>query len=308
MLMNNSRVPLGVLFGLLAASFFPSLVGAASDTVVSDRNIGFPTQEVWLSADTIIEGETVFIHAIVLNDAPGVFTGTMEFYDDSRLLGKTPFSVTGTQKVRVVSLSWEATAGEHRITAKIADPKLSRPDGSSIIPHIAASATAPKRIAVERDADGNGIRDRDERPQDGETQVFTRGAELFRDAVPGFVSSSVRSANEYFEALRIGGSRLVEEGRGELRAQIRDASTSPAPAATSSAPQVSTATTTAAVESDAGSMWLPPKVLTPIRYAYLALLAVAAEILSRPWLYYLVLGGIAFFALRSIYRILRGRA
>lgn len=302
--MHKPSLSFATLFlsGVLVMGVFPAFTLAASDAARPSRNIGFPTQEVWLSADTILEGESVFIHAIVLNDAPGVFTGTMEFYDDIRLLGKTQFSVTGTQKVRVVSLAWEATAGEHRITAKITDPKLTRPDGSSVIPSITSPVTAPKTIAVERDANGNGIRDRDERLPDAETQVFSRGAEIFRDAVPGFVSNSVRRADEYLDALRTGGSRFVQEEQSDMRARIQGSSVNSSPAATSSA------TTTVVADTSTKSAWIPSNVLTPIRYAYLGLLAVVAEILSRSWLYYLILSVISFFTLRFVYRVLRGRA
>lgn len=94
------------------------VVGLLLPTVVFGAT--FAKETLFLSKNTVTEGETVLVHAIVSNDAVTKFTGTLEIKDKETLIGNVPVSLA-VEEASVVSVSWKPSAGSHTLIATLRD-------------------------------------------------------------------------------------------------------------------------------------------------------------------------------------------
>lgn len=102
--------------GLLYMGFFP-IVATASTSPAS-----FIEAPVWFSEEPK-EGASVTVSTALMNQSTSVLSGTVSFYDRETLLGKAVVSIP-SRGVRVASITWIATAGDHRISAELSNAKL----------------------------------------------------------------------------------------------------------------------------------------------------------------------------------------
>jgi len=100
---------------------------------------GFATQSIFLSQDTVTEGETVLIHGVVSNnDTKNKFTGKLELSDESGTIGTAPVSLLASE-ASTVSVSWKPLAGTRTITAR-----LRTADGTTLATENATFVISPK--------------------------------------------------------------------------------------------------------------------------------------------------------------------
>lgn len=78
----------------------------------------FAKETLFLSKNTVAEGDTTLVHAIVSNDANAKFTGKLEIKDEDTLVGSVPVSLA-IGEASVVSVSWKPTAGSHTLVATL---------------------------------------------------------------------------------------------------------------------------------------------------------------------------------------------
>ncbi|MBX4191897.1 Ig-like domain-containing protein [Candidatus Parcubacteria bacterium] len=78
---------------------------------------GFAKGSLFLSQPSVIEGETVFIHAVVSNDTNLQVDADVVFKEDDKKIGSSPVTLTPGEAA-TVSLSWKPEAGAHHITAE----------------------------------------------------------------------------------------------------------------------------------------------------------------------------------------------
>lgn len=81
---------------------------------------GFATQSLFLSKDSVTEGESVLIYAVVSNNTTTTFTGKLQVHEGSTLVGTVPVSLAAGS-ADTVSVSWKPAAGKHAITAQLLD-------------------------------------------------------------------------------------------------------------------------------------------------------------------------------------------
>ncbi len=79
---------------------------------------GFAKQSIFLSEQSVTEGDTVRIHATVSNDATTQFAGSVVVKDGANKLGSAPVTLA-SGAAQAISLSWTPTAGTHTITADL---------------------------------------------------------------------------------------------------------------------------------------------------------------------------------------------
>lgn len=79
---------------------------------------GFAKQSLFLSKASVTEGDTVYIHAVVTNDASSAFKGEMVFKDNGTKIGAAPVSLDAGEAA-AVSVSWKPSAGSHPIVAEL---------------------------------------------------------------------------------------------------------------------------------------------------------------------------------------------
>ena len=96
-----------------------ALGAAAALAPLSALAVGFaPQQSLFLSKNSVTEGDTVVIHTTVNNDETDPFSGTMKFRDEAGSIGNTAVSLKAGE-AGTVSISWEPSAGTHQITAEL---------------------------------------------------------------------------------------------------------------------------------------------------------------------------------------------
>lgn len=297
--MKIKNIPLLLAIILLAGL---GSVALAQESAV--KNVGFPSRNVWFSKEGFLAGEEVSINTLVLNDAAGTFSGVMEFYDRKELLGKTAFSITATQKVKIVSFSWTATPGEHDISAKMTETVLTTTKGEKAPVVVPQTTTGEITVTVLQDVNKNSIADVQELVsttsiQYPDKKVFGEGAEMVKGAIPEPVKTATKSLTETLDAFRVKEKEVVSEAKVNNIAQIEDLNRREVEAKiTANNTASSTATTTFGVMDH---------VERPLRYLYWAALVVFAEILDRSWLFYIIVIGLAYYIVRAIWRKVRGR-
>ncbi len=134
-----------------AAVFVASLVLPFSFALANTT--GFAQGSVWLSHTPTEEGETVLIHAALTNGSSTKLTGTLIFKDNGQAIGSVPFSLT-VGEARIVSLSWQATTGNHSIAASIADASDTSVAGTQTVN--VAVAAKPEPVATPASASTSG--------------------------------------------------------------------------------------------------------------------------------------------------------
>lgn len=102
----HHRYTVGIAF--LIASLIPAAALAA----------GFAKQSLFLSQSTVVEGQTVFIYAVVTDDATAPFSGVLRFSDEAGVIGSTTVTMD-PGKASTVSIAWTPKAGQHTITAAL---------------------------------------------------------------------------------------------------------------------------------------------------------------------------------------------
>jgi len=79
---------------------------------------GFAKESIFLSATNPVEGNTLLIHAIVLNESSVAFTGELSFMEGVSAVGSVPVSLA-VGEAQVFSVSWKPTLGSHTIVATL---------------------------------------------------------------------------------------------------------------------------------------------------------------------------------------------
>ncbi len=117
---------------MLVLAFAGASFGSQAAETKSSRNLGFiPSTVIWYSKDPFFVGDKIRIYSAVFNNSEYDFTGSVEFYDNGVLIGKSDFAVAKGGRVRDVWTDWTVTKGSHKISARIASGKISTPEGGS---------------------------------------------------------------------------------------------------------------------------------------------------------------------------------
>lgn len=108
------------MFLILPILFLP-LTGEAIGQ--QKETIGFVPDNIWFSEEDLSEGQTVKIYTLIFNGGQETLIGKVEFYDKDVVLSDREFSVVG-KETKNISIEWEASAGDHVISARIINPKI----------------------------------------------------------------------------------------------------------------------------------------------------------------------------------------
>ena len=108
---------------LLAFIIAISLLCSSSSYAATSTTTGFIPGPIWYSKETLVEKDTVKIHTVVWNGSDHDLAVRVEFYDQSTVLG-TRDVVVPKSELKDVSISWQVTAGDHSISAKIVSSSI----------------------------------------------------------------------------------------------------------------------------------------------------------------------------------------
>ena len=87
-------------------------------------NTGFIPGQIWYSKEPLIEGDTVKVYTAIWNGDSDPLSTKVTFYDKNVVLGSRDI-VVSSGEMKDVSVSWQVTAGDHSISAKIVSSNIS---------------------------------------------------------------------------------------------------------------------------------------------------------------------------------------
>lgn len=136
---------------LLFTLFIP--VSYAQDRV----NAGF-VNGLWFSRSPFFAGETVRIYAALQNNSSFDIKGKTTFFDKSRKVGESAFSVVNGRLLEVWT-DWRATEGNHAISVAITEVFKVEIGKNPESITLAFASFAQDPVMVEKDSDGDRIGD-----------------------------------------------------------------------------------------------------------------------------------------------------
>lgn len=133
---------------------------------ISVNAIGFVSSNIWLSDATPMDGDSIRIYSVIVNDNDYDFQGKVTFYDnDNAISSLIPFSLAGGESSDVVSIDWQAVYGNHQFKAVISEAYFLDENNNSVSIDGDLLSHVTDIIYVDIDSDGDGIGDQAEQEQ-----------------------------------------------------------------------------------------------------------------------------------------------
>lgn len=104
---------------------------ALAETKVIE-NSGFVPGNLWFSKVPTAVGEKVQVYTLVWNGSTDDISGTVSFFDNDAVISKQDFVLAGSGSTKILSTTWAAGEGYHKIYAQITDSQ-GGPRGSKAV-------------------------------------------------------------------------------------------------------------------------------------------------------------------------------
>lgn len=308
-----SRLKLIFLAATFLLSFGYSF--AAEETL---KNVGFLPSNIWYSKDPFFAGDKIRVYTVIFNGSDSDLEGTVEFYDNSQSIGKSSFSLAGGGRIRDIWIDWTATGGNHTISAKIVNPKISAPGEESRLIIIANAETGTNERTVDFDINKNGIADSKEIVKNaiatGESVVLSKiddAVKKINDVVPVKpVIETVKTKVEAVDDFRESQEKKVSSALNVVKRELENLKTNDSVAKTDSGTSKSSNGQSIKDKNEkdgSGAAKLDKTIAEkPFKYVYLFFLSILEYILKIKILFYGLLSLIIFLIGRLAYRRIFG--
>ena len=110
-------------------------------------NAGFVPGNIWYSEDPFFEGDKIKIYTLIFNPDTRKFSGTVDFFDNSTLLGTKDFKV-GATSTEDIYINWTVTAGNHQIYGEIQNAKFLTANGTYLDANLSDNQTSKSSQTV----------------------------------------------------------------------------------------------------------------------------------------------------------------
>ena len=266
-------------------------ISFAYAATVSSVATGLIPGQIWYSTSPLVEGSTVKIHTGVWNGDTNPLQARVEFYDQDVILGTRDVTVP-TQTLQDVSVSWDVTAGDHLISAKIISSSIGSGKTTQNITLERSSTNADHTYVpvVVKTSKGVAVTGTDVI----KTAMNSVSSQI-ASAVPQTVSNDIGS----FDDTRSSVSTTIENSKTQTQKDI-DSLNAP------------TQTKITAVKGKGTAVFTStPKpsdpVQKPLLYVKLFLLSVAGFIFKSKIVFYGLIVLLVFIILRFFYRKIKNR-
>lgn len=278
------------------------------------KNVGFLPSNIWYSKDPFFAGDKIRVYTVIFNGSESDLEGQVEFYDNNVSIGKTDFSLAGGSRIRDIWINWTATNGNHTISAKIVNPKVSAPGEEPRTIIIANAETGTSERVIDFDINKNGVADSKEIVKNaistGESIVLSKVDDVVKktnEIIP--IKPVVETIKE--KALAVDEFRESQEKRvssavSDVKKDLENLKAGDGAAKTDS--EVNVTETGQSIKDknmkEGGRNVELNKTVAekPLKYVYLFFLSILEYILKIKLLFYGVIAAITFFAGRFVYR------
>ena len=242
----------------------------------------------------------------------------MEFYDNSQPIGKSGFSLAGGGRIRDIWIDWTATGGNHTISAKIINPKISAPGEAERPITIANAETGTNERTVDFDINKNGIADSKEIVKNtlatGEAIVLNKIDDVVKkvnEVVPVKpIIEAIKAKVEVVDNFRESQEKKVSSTVIDVKKDLENLKSSESAIKTD--PETPKSSTEQSIKDKnakdgSGSVKLDKTIAEkPFKYVYLFFLSILEYILKIKLLFYGLALAIIFFITRLAYRKIFG--
>jgi hypothetical protein len=247
-------------------------------------NTGFVPANIWYSKDPFQEGDKIKIYTLIFNTDTRQLSGTVDFFDNTVLLGKKDFTIAANA-TNAISISWTATAGDHSIFGEIENAKFLESNGSYEAVTLTQNQTekssrtvAKKIIPAATDVNSTSQTNGDI------SSLASNIQNTIVENTPSYVSKPITSATNSLETFRQNTGIASQKKETEVKNDIK------------------TLDNSNAVSKDKNQNTMPSSVLKPFKYVELFFLTISSFIFNNKTAFYIVLIAIAFFILRYIWK------
>lgn len=296
------------------SSIFILFVVLSTNSVYAvDNNSGLIDTSIWYAPSTFTEGDTIEIHTAVWNGEDYAINAKVEFLDVNTILGSRDITVAkGT--LSDVYVSWKVTAGDHKISARIASASSSANGSSSTVAIVNKEESAkdffvPKKLVVKKD---------------GTTEVIPTVTDKVNEVLPPSVAAPINKTANSIDSFRQDVSNSLSDLKTEVNIKIESFENPKKvedKSNTTNTTNTTTNTTTQNKNTNKPTDKAPDKIQDtkitepvetpmsgvdkPIAYVELFLLTLALFIFKNSIVFYILLALVVFFVLRFIYRKIR---
>lgn len=246
-------------------------------------NTGFVQANIWYSKDPFEEGDKIKIYTLLFNPDSRQLSGTVNFFDNSVLLGKKNFSIA-PGATNALSIDWTVTAGKHDIFGEIENAKFLLSDGSYEAVTLSQGETEKSSITVAKKI--VPVADTGEATNSNSinNSVSTLASSIentVTSSTPSFISGPIISTTSALESFRQNTANASQQKETDVKSQIK---------ALDENKTVLKKGSKGTTENTAP----PSSLLKPFKYVELFFLTIASFILNNQIIFYAILIIIVF--------------
>lgn len=241
------------------------------------ENSGIIDRTVWLSKESLVEGDSVDVYTVVWNGGNSSLSGNVVFYDGTTLLGKRTVNLS-PKTTKVVSLTWKVSAGNHNITTSFESANVTDAKGQNQSVLVENSKSASLVVSV-----------KSKNTTTAENQIKDFSSDV-KNKTPLFVENAIDS----IDSLRVDWSDKIADLKEKSKSELPNKKT---PSATVSVPLDS--------ENGIGTPKLSTDtelIKSPFAYVKYFGYSLLSFILSSKLVFYGVVLLVIFIILKSIFR------
>ncbi len=270
-----------LIFFFLISILIPSRIYSQTPS-----RAGFIPGNIWYSPDPFEEKDAIKINTIIFNPEANKFSGDVIFFDKDIFLGKKSFIVQA-RGIENVEINWIATAGEHKIFAKIENAKLLLSNGQYKEIYIAENKTEENILKIEKKEFPNTS------IIDNIGTASIESVENIKNAIkektPDFVTKTTILTANVIEATRSSMNVVLEKKKEAVQNEIK----------TLNAESKDGATTVSDLKNKKGD-----GLMKPFKYIELFFFTIFSFIFGNKPIFYGILFIVAIFFLRYIFRLI----
>ncbi len=249
-------------------------------TFAQSPNTGFVPANIWYSKDPFQEGDKIKIYTLIFNPDTKQLSGTVDFFDNTVLLGKKDFTIAANA-TNAISITWTVTAGDHNIFGEIENAKFLASTGNYQAVSLAENQTQKSSRTVAKKIIPSATLNSSSQTNDTVSSFVSGIQNVITEKTPDFIVKPIASSAGTVENFRQNIATASENKKGEIENEIK---------VLENAKVVLNSKTAANT------------LLKPFKYAELFLLNVSSFILNNKVIFYGIIIIFIFFILRFIWK------
>lgn len=261
---------------------------------------GIIPSNIWYSKTDFKEGDTIRIYTAVFNGSPDKLVAMVEFYDKTTLLSKKEITVA-PDTLKDVSISWIVTAGDHSISAKIANSTFVDKQGKTNTVVLDDRETTVKDTFVSKDLSALDTAKASDALKTSVAVQAEKAGDFISSYTPESIKEPVVAASVSLDAWRERSGTTFESLKIASQKKLATLNSEPTTSESSKeTPQKETVSKTTPTSVKGASE--KNSFQKPFEYVKLFAFSLLSFIWKTAFVFYGLIALLVFFILRYIYR------